>query len=159
MPKRLIFQAANLYFDHRWPMTLPWHSSDFTQRKRKQIPQLESAFPFAMRSHVVYKYNCKCSGALYVGETGRHINTRISEQWFYLPKVKYLVGWINFPLNRLPNFHGIWASVSKFYVSPYLIFMLLTTLIFRKPNPHIPVQSSSSPTKKIVHFDFMWYIN
>ena len=35
--------------------------------------------PFAMRSHVVYKYKCQCCGALYVGQTRRHIHTRISE--------------------------------------------------------------------------------
>ena len=35
--------------------------------------------PFAMRSHVVYKYKCQCCGALYVGQTRRHIQTRISE--------------------------------------------------------------------------------
>ena len=32
-----------------------------------------------MRSHVVYKYKCQCCGALYVGQTRRHIHTRISE--------------------------------------------------------------------------------
>ena len=35
--------------------------------------------PFAMRSHVVYKYKCQCCGALYVGQTRRHIQRRISE--------------------------------------------------------------------------------
>ena len=35
--------------------------------------------PFSMRSHVVYKYKCQCCGALYVGQTRRHIHTRISE--------------------------------------------------------------------------------
>ena len=35
--------------------------------------------PFAMRSHVVYKYKCQCCGSLYVGQTRRHIHTRISE--------------------------------------------------------------------------------
>ena len=34
---------------------------------------------FAMRLHVVYKYKCQCCGALYVGQTRRHIHTRISE--------------------------------------------------------------------------------
>ena len=30
--------------------------------------------PFVMRSHVVYKYKCQCCGALYVGQTRRHIH-------------------------------------------------------------------------------------
>ena len=47
--------------------------------------RLSDFFPFkdripsAMRSHVVYKYKCQCCGALYVGQTRRHIHTRISE--------------------------------------------------------------------------------
>ena len=32
-----------------------------------------------MRSHVVYKYKCQWCGALYVGQTRRHIHARISE--------------------------------------------------------------------------------
>ena len=32
-----------------------------------------------MRSHVVYKYKCQCCGALYVGQTRRHMHTQISE--------------------------------------------------------------------------------
>ena len=34
---------------------------------------------FAMRSHVVYKYKCQCCGALYVGQTRRHIHMQISK--------------------------------------------------------------------------------
>ena len=32
-----------------------------------------------MRSHLVYKYKCQWCGALYVGQTRRHIHARISE--------------------------------------------------------------------------------
>jgi hypothetical protein len=32
-----------------------------------------------LRSHMVYLYKCPCCGALYVGQTRRHIHTRISE--------------------------------------------------------------------------------
>ncbi len=35
--------------------------------------------PFALRSHVVYKYKCQCCGALYVGQTRRHILPRCIE--------------------------------------------------------------------------------
>ena len=35
--------------------------------------------PGELRSHVVYLYKCQCCGALYVGQTRRHIYTRISE--------------------------------------------------------------------------------
>ena len=33
----------------------------------------------ALRSHVVYQFTCQCCSALYVGQTRRHIHTRISE--------------------------------------------------------------------------------
>jgi hypothetical protein len=33
----------------------------------------------ALRSHVVYQFTCQCCSALYVGQTRRHIQTRISE--------------------------------------------------------------------------------
>ena len=35
--------------------------------------------PIALRSHVVYQFMCQCCSALYVGQTHRHIHTRISE--------------------------------------------------------------------------------
>ena len=47
--------------------------------------RLSSFFPFkdripiALRSHVVYQFTCQCCSALYVGQTRRHIHTRISE--------------------------------------------------------------------------------
>ena len=46
---------------------------------------LPSFFPFKdrtsvlVRSRVVYKYTCQCCGALYLGQTARHLHTRISE--------------------------------------------------------------------------------
>ena len=44
--------------------------------------------PFAMRSHVVYKYRCQCCGALYVGQTRRHIHTRTQNIWEFCPKLE-----------------------------------------------------------------------
>ena len=47
--------------------------------------RLSNFFPFKdripgeLRSHVVYLYKCQCCGALYVGQTRRHIHMRISE--------------------------------------------------------------------------------
>ena len=47
--------------------------------------RLSNFFPFKdkipgeLRSHVVYLYKCQCCSALYVGQTHRHIHTRISE--------------------------------------------------------------------------------
>ena len=41
--------------------------------------------PMLMRSHVVYKYTCWCCRALYLGQTRRHLHTRISEYMGVLP--------------------------------------------------------------------------
>ena len=47
--------------------------------------RLSSFFPFKdripmlMRSRVVYNYTCRCCGASYLGQTRRHLHTRISE--------------------------------------------------------------------------------
>ena len=42
---------------------------------------------FAMRSHVVYKYKCQCCGALYVGQTRRHIRES-QNMWEFRPKLE-----------------------------------------------------------------------
>ena len=43
----------------------------FVLRARCLICSIQGPIPFAMRSHVVYKYKCQCCGALYVGQTRR----------------------------------------------------------------------------------------
>ena len=43
--------------------------------------------PCELRSHVVYLYKCQCCGALYVGQTRRHIHMRISEHMGVSPLI------------------------------------------------------------------------
>ena len=60
----------------------PHISIGFVFRPRCRLSDFfpfKDRIPFAMRSHVVYKYKCQCCDALYVGQTRRHIHTRISE--------------------------------------------------------------------------------
>ena len=45
----------------------------------------EDKIPCELRSHVMYLYKCQCCGALYVGQTRRHIHTRISEHMCVSP--------------------------------------------------------------------------
>ena len=53
--------------------------------------RLSSFFPFkdripiALRSYVVYQFTCQCCSALYIGQTRRHIHTRISEHMAVSP--------------------------------------------------------------------------
>ena len=53
--------------------------------------RLSSLFPFKdhipmlMRLHVVYNYTCRCCSASYLGQTCRHLHTRILEHVGVLP--------------------------------------------------------------------------
>ena len=52
----------------------------FTTRKlRTCLPTLKSPFHKNLKSHVVYKVTCNGCSSIYVGQTRRHVTTRISE--------------------------------------------------------------------------------
>ena len=52
----------------------------FTTRKLKScLPSLKSSFDKDLKSHVVYELTCNGSKSIYVGQTCRHITTRIAE--------------------------------------------------------------------------------
>ena len=52
----------------------------FTSRKlRSCLPTLKSSFDRDLRSHVVYEIKCIGCGSIYVGQTSRHVTTRITE--------------------------------------------------------------------------------
>ena len=40
---------------------------------------VKDATPSSLRSRVVYKFKCGCCGATYIGETIRHLSTRMNE--------------------------------------------------------------------------------
>jgi hypothetical protein len=56
---------------------------------------VSSFFPFKdkipgeLRLHVVYLYKCQCCGALYVGQTRRHIHTHMYEHMGVSPLTRY----------------------------------------------------------------------
>jgi hypothetical protein len=45
----------------------------------RSLFRVKEKLPFAMRSHVVYSFNCNCCSAVYYGETNRHILVRAHE--------------------------------------------------------------------------------
>ena len=52
----------------------------FTTRKlRLCLPILKSSFVIDLKSHVVYEINCNGCWSIYVGQTSRHVTTRITE--------------------------------------------------------------------------------
>ena len=51
-----------------------------TTRKLKTcLPSLKATIPKDLRSHVVYQIDCTGCGSCYVGQTIRHLRTRLSE--------------------------------------------------------------------------------
>ena len=46
---------------------------------RTCLPTLKSSFYKNLKPHVVYKVTCKGYSSIYVGQTSRHVTTRISE--------------------------------------------------------------------------------
>ena len=51
----------------------------FTTRKLKScLPSLKSSFGEDLKSHVVYELTCNGCKSIYVGQTCRHINTRVA---------------------------------------------------------------------------------
>ena len=54
----------------------------FVSRPTVQLSSLfsfKNRIPTRLRSHVVYKFTCQGCGALYIGETSRHLHTRVSD--------------------------------------------------------------------------------
>ena len=50
----------------------------FTKRKlRTCLPTLQSPFDKNLKSHVVYKVTCNGCSSIYVGQTSRHVTTKI----------------------------------------------------------------------------------
>ena len=48
-------------------------------RRLSSFLSFKDVIPKFLRSHVVYKYKCQCCGALYSGQTSRHLHTRVAE--------------------------------------------------------------------------------
>ena len=51
----------------------------FKSFKVADMLSVKDAIPFALKSNVVYKFVCGCCTATYIGETTRHISTRMRE--------------------------------------------------------------------------------
>ena len=65
---------------HQYPEE--WSSKIVNQTTRKLrscLPTLKSSFDRDLKSHVVYEIKCNGCGSIYVGQTSRHVTTRITE--------------------------------------------------------------------------------
>ena len=47
-------------------------------RRLSDFSQFKEVIPKLMRSHVVYKYKCRCCGEMYFGQTCRHLHLGMS---------------------------------------------------------------------------------
>ena len=50
-----------------------------TWKLRSRLPTLKSSFDRDLKSHVVYEIKCIGCGSIYVGQTSRHVTTKITE--------------------------------------------------------------------------------
>ena len=53
----------------------------FTNNKLRQIFSYKDSYPSVLSSKVVYKFVCASCNASYVGQTHRHLTTRINEHF------------------------------------------------------------------------------
>ena len=111
---------------------------------------LKDKIPCELRSHVVYLYKCQRCGALYVGQTRRHIHTRISEHMGNSP----LTG----KKRSVSTMSGILAHIhtTKHQISPSDFKILFTasseadllireSLFISKLNPILNAKIRSTP--------------
>ena len=63
----------------------------FTTRKLKScLPSFKSSFDKDLKSHVVYELTCNGCNSIYVGQTCRHITTRVAEHAKVAHRWKYM---------------------------------------------------------------------
>ena len=91
--------------------------------------------PKCLRIHVVYSFTCQCCNALYVGQTARHLHTRVSDHL----DISHLTG-----KNRTnPSPSSILSHLSETGHSTYLIdFRILSSRsssseLFTKETLHV----------------------
>jgi hypothetical protein len=118
--------------------------------------RLSSFFPFkdripvALRSHVVYQFTCQCCSALYVGQTRRHIHTRISEHMGVSPltgKERSISTMSSILANKHMHKHPVSASDFKILSSGTSEWDLLIrkSLLISQLNPVLNANIRSTP--------------
>ena len=73
-----ILQQLVKVFASAFPQTQLRIAFKPTQRL-SSLFRFKGEIPFAIRSRVVYKFKCQWCQSLYIGETFRHLHTRVSE--------------------------------------------------------------------------------
>ena len=145
-------------FDHSYgnfsllPIHISPYVSSFVHLSAYQVSfnSRNSRIPCGLRLHVVYLYKCQCCGALYVGQTRRHIHTRISEHMGVSP----LTG----KKRSVSTMSGILAHIhnTKHDISPSDLKILSTatsetdllireSLLISKLNPILNASIRSTP--------------
>ena len=118
--------------------------------------RISSFFPFKdivpklMRSGVVYLFKCRCCSASYVGQTTRHLHTRISEHLGISPITgKLLSSPVMSSISSHLNSTGHSANFDDFEIlsscSDTCELMIHESLLISKLKPSLNVQGSSIP--------------
>ena len=105
--------------------------------------------PSSVRSNVVYKYSCGECSAVYVGETVRHLRTRIAEHRGISPRTGNLLQ--NHPNSNIYRHYaetGHIITPSNFSILSSVeshLLKLLESIKIRKISPNLNDQTSSVP--------------
>ena len=87
-PSHMFDRIVRRFLDHTFdskppvliaPRKIVYFCLPFTGIHSVQILPLQDEVPKYLRSIVVYLFKCRCSAASYVGQTTRHLHTKISE--------------------------------------------------------------------------------
>ena len=110
--------------------------------------------PMLMRSRVVYKYTCQCCGALYLGQTRRHLHTRISEHMGVSPLTGKKRATTSFPTSSIQAHtrqtnHAIspkdFSIISSCRSSSNFELLIHESLLISKYKPSLNENISSTP--------------
>ena len=118
--------------------------------------RISSFFPFKdkvpkyLRSSVVYLFKCRCCSASYVGQTTRHLHTRISEHLGISPITgKHSTNPAMSSILSHINASGHPASFDDFQIlsssSDSYELMIHESLLINKYKPNLNVQGNSIP--------------
>ena len=114
--------------------------------------QFKDKVPKFLRSGVVYLFKCRCCSASYVGQTTRHLHTRVSEHLGISPKTgKRLSSPVPSSISSHLNTTAHFADFDDFKIlsssSNTNELMIHESLLISKLKPSLNVQGSSIPLK------------
>ena len=100
-----------------------------------------------LQSNLVYRYTCPQCNACYVGETSRHLRTRIAEHRGLSPRTYKPVMKTNSRIfdHYLETGHDVCESAFEKIISAKFHLKTVESIVIKKLNPKLNTQNSSVP--------------